>query len=129
MKKRVLSPGADQYPQYGGRGITICERWLVFENFLADMGERPNTEMFLERINNEGNYEPSNCKWATRSEQARNRRTNHLITYDNRTQPLIAWAEEIGISRLTLRSRLREQWTIERALTEPIRQRRSNASN
>jgi hypothetical protein len=121
MRKRCLDPAHENYPLYGGRGIKVCERWLCsFENFLEDMGERP-LEKFLERKDNSGNYTPGNCVWATRSEQARNRRTNHLITFKGITQPLITWAEQVGISRLTLRSRLREGWTIERALTEPAR--------
>jgi hypothetical protein len=125
MRKRCTDPYHEQYSRYGARGITVCKRWLnSFENFLADMGQRPLGK-FLERRDNAGNYEPRNCTWATTSEQARNRRSNHLITFDKRTQPLVAWAEEIGISRLTLRSRLREKWTIERALTTPVRRRRA----
>jgi hypothetical protein len=121
MRKRCTDLAHDNYALYGGRGIKVCDQWLgSFENFLADMGERPEGK-FLERIDNNGNYEPSNCRWATRSEQARNRRTNHLITHNGVTQPLVAWAEQVGISRLTLRSRLREGWSTERALTEPAR--------
>ena len=126
MKRDVLSENSHNYDKYGGRGITIHEPWLVFDNFLADMVVRPD-EKFIERRDNDGSYTPDNCYWATRSEQARNRRSNHRITYNGRTMPLIAWAEEIGLSRLTLRSRLREKWPIERALTEPARKRKKNA--
>lgn len=72
MKQRCLNPNATAYHRYGGRGITVCERWLTFENFLADMGERPDG-LCLERVNNNGNYEPGNCVWATRKAQAANR--------------------------------------------------------
>lgn len=74
MKHRCLNPKGRQYPDYGGRGITVCARWMKFENFLADMGERPGKEYSLDRIDNDGNYEPSNCRWATRSEQQKNKR-------------------------------------------------------
>lgn len=73
MNQRCNDPGAVQYPYYGGRGITVCDRWQSFENFLADMGERPEG-LTLDRIDGDGNYEPGNCRWATKSEQAKNRK-------------------------------------------------------
>jgi len=74
MKGRCFNPTDDAYSDYGGRGITVCERWLTFENFYADMGERPGPDYSLDRINNDGNYEPENCRWATREQQMQNKR-------------------------------------------------------
>ena len=83
----------------------MCESWRKFENFLADMGQRP-PNMSLERINNEADYEPSNCRWATRSEQARNKRNNHMLTIDGEAHCITAWSEISGVRARTIRSRL-----------------------
>lgn len=108
-----------EYPDYGGRGIKICERWHDFNNFYADMGARPKG-MTLDRIDNNGNYEPSNCRWATAKTQSNNRRSNTLITYKGRTQTLQQWADETGICSGTISQRIRKRgWSIEKALTTP----------
>ena len=80
MLQRCENPKSDFFSYYGGRGITVCERWHVFENFLHDMGKRPDG-LTLERINNDGNYEPSNCKWASRSDQIKNRRRRKIESF------------------------------------------------
>lgn len=108
-----------EYPDYGGRGIKICEKWHDFNNFYADMGKRPpNTT--LDRIDNNGNYEPSNCRWANAKTQANNRRSNTLITFNGKTQTLQQWADETGIYENTISMRINHYgWSIEKALTTP----------
>jgi hypothetical protein len=112
------------YPRYGGRGISVCERWHEFANFYADMGDKPSGKT-LDRINNDGNYEPGNCRWATPAEQARNTRRNVFVEFAGRRMILTDWAREAGIAPSVLGGRLRKGWTIERALTAPINTRSS----
>jgi hypothetical protein len=122
MKMRCYSRGATRYAEWGGRGIRVCHRWLTFENFLADMGERPSSSHSIDRIDPDGNYELGNCRWATRSEQQRNRRDSVKLTALGRTMTLYDWADETGISAKTLYSRVHtEGWSHERAVTERVR--------
>lgn len=121
MKTWCSNPNQDFYHRYGGRGITVCERWLhSFENFLADMGEKPEG-MTLERKNSDGYYEPSNCVWATPKEQANNTSRNHYVEWRGETKTLVQWAEEIGLTQDALRNRLKRGWPVEKALTQPLR--------
>jgi hypothetical protein len=103
--------------RYAGRGISVCERWKDFANFLNDMGDRPSG-MSIDRIDNNGNYEPTNCRWATRKEQSNNTRRVHLVTYDGETKTVSQWAECTGIKRETLYSRLRAGIPIEKVFTK-----------
>ena len=121
MLTRCQNARAPDYDRYGGRGIAVCERWLTFDNFLADMGPRPSPKHTLDRINNNGNYEPSNCRWATSKEQARNRRDNRILTLNSTTMCCADWANEIGMSKTILCYRLKHGWSIERSLTTPVR--------
>jgi hypothetical protein len=110
-----------RYSSYGGRGITVCDRWREsFEAFYEDMGDKPSPRHSIERRENSGNYEPGNCIWATPKQQARNTRRNVLLTFDGRTQCIAAWAEELEMNSHTLARRIRKGWSIERALTEPV---------
>lgn len=115
-----------QYPDYGGRGITVCDRWREpngqgFINFLDDMGERPSKGHSIDRKDNNGNYEPANCRWATRSEQAQNKRNTRNLEAFGKTQCLSVWAREYGMSAGVLCNRLKRGMSIEEALTKPLR--------
>src|SRR5437868_1775968 len=105
------------YCRYGARGISVCQRWRQsFQAFFDDMGQRPSDEHSIERANNDGNYEPSNCYWATIYEQNNNRRSNVLIEYNGRTQSIKRWCDELGISYHMTRQRIcRRGWSAERA--------------
>lgn len=107
MHTRCSNQKMPSWPHYGGRGIKVCERWDKFENFLSDMGERPDGKS-LDRINNNGNYCHENCRWATDFEQHRNRSDNTYWTYKNETKPIAEWAEIYGLNRHTLGDRVRK---------------------
>jgi len=105
---------------YGGRGITVCERWESFANFLADMGPRPDG-MELDRIDNDGNYEPGNCRWADRRVQNNNRGDyNRSVTFEGRTQTVTEWARERGLPWQTVYTRIYHGWSVEKALSTPV---------
>lgn len=122
MKQRCLNPNTKSYKKYGGRGIIICDRWKnSFKNFLEDMGERPK-EMTIDRIDNDGNYEPSNCRWADKDTQLKNRSNTIILEYDGKQQSLKEWSDELNIPYKTLLARLRvHKWPVERVLTTPVR--------
>jgi hypothetical protein len=109
---------SQDFPNYGARGISVCARWDLFENFLADMGERPDG-MSLDRINNDGNYEPGNCRWITHAGQCNNRRSTHLVTFNGETRSLSEWSRHLGMSKHGIQLRLRKGWTLEQALSTP----------
>lgn len=118
MIARCSNPTHERFPDYGGRGIVVCDRWREsLTNFIADMGRRPSPDHQLERRDNDGPYSPENCVWATRTEQGRNKRNNVLITAHGRTMPVSAWAEEMGIGASTIRRRLRLGWPGELAVS------------
>jgi len=116
IKGRCSCPTQTNWEHYGGRGIQMCTRWHRFENFLTDMGEAPQGST-IERVNNNGNYEPTNCRWASMKEQCRNRKTTRLIEFAGQTLCLVDWAAKLNIAYMTLVSRLNRGWTTEQALT------------
>jgi hypothetical protein len=96
---------------YGGRGITVCERWHSFTNFYADMGDRPSAEMSIERIDNDAGYSPKNCRWATRKEQGANRRTNRYVALNGERVIQLEAAKRLGLARCTISARIRKGWS------------------
>jgi hypothetical protein len=125
MRKRCSDPKHPLYHRYGGRGILIDFRWLGkngFKHFLDDMGPSPSARHTLDRIDNDGHYEPSNCRWVTRKEQCRNTSRNHRYAFRGLDLTIPEWAERIGMKVSTLNSRLTlYSWSIKKALTAPIR--------
>lgn len=120
MLDRCSNPNATQYKDYGGRGLSVCKEWHDFAKFFADMGHPPRGGT-IERKDNDGIYCKDNCYWATRREQARNKRTNKIIEYEGRSQTVTDWAIEKGISPRTLFNRLfRAKMTVKDALTAPL---------
>lgn len=120
MRERCLNSKNRAWLRYGGRGIKVCERWTMFANFLADMGDRPAGRS-LDRINNDGDYEPGNCRWATNTEQQNNRAVNRTLTLNGMSKTIARWAKDTGIGYTTIMERLRRGWSVKRALTEPVR--------
>lgn len=122
IKARCYNRKNTHYSNYGGRGISVCDHWRnSFQNFFADMGPRPSPLYSVDRINNDGNYEPGNCRWATRTEQANNCRRNIFYTLGGESLTLGQWAKKLNINDGTLRNRVyRYGWSVERALTTTI---------
>ena len=116
----MTDANGEQYARYGGRGIKVCKRWDKFENFLADMGNPPKG-MTLDRIDNDGDYKKSNCRWATAVEQQSNKSTNRRITLKGKTQTLSQWCRELGLPKGVVSNRIHRGWSEEKALITPVR--------
>ncbi len=117
VKTRCYNPNFKNYPDYGGRGIRVCERWLhSFENFLEDMGLKPSKDHSIERRNPNGDYCPSNCYWTTDAKQRRNKRSSKVITFNGKSQCLVDWLKEMGTSDSTYRWRIKHGWSEARAI-------------
>ena len=120
MMHRCENPKRQFFYRYGGRGIGVCERWRKFENFYADMGDRPSGTS-LDRINNEGNYEPRNCRWATPTEQANNKSRSLRFCYNGIEDNARGWSRRLGIKYSVLKDRIYRGWSFERAITQKVR--------
>lgn len=119
MKARCDNPNHPQFGDYGGRGIQYCANWSDFPGFLSDVGERPFAEASLDRINNEGNYEPQNVRWADRNTQRRNSRAVHLVEIDGQTRHITEWCRHFDISIGAVHRRLKRGMSVVEALTAP----------
>ncbi len=126
LRGRCLNPRNKKYPSYGGRGIKVCERWNRFENFLADMGRRPSPQHSIDRKDNDGDYSPENCRWATLETQANNKRVNRSITIGSETLNASQWERRMGFKPDIIHSRLTRGWTPERAVTTPTSKSHAN---
>ncbi len=120
MIGRCANPSNVRFADYGGRGIRVCQRWSEsFAAFLEDMGPRPGRHT-IERIDNNGNYEPGNCRWATWSEQASNKRSNRMLEHEGKSMTLAQWSRETGLQRGCIAARIQRGWSVSRALTEGL---------
>lgn len=124
MKHRCANPHSSDYPYYGGRGICVCERWInSFADFLADVGPRPSPAHSIDRMNNDGNYEPGNVRWATKKQQMRNKRGLRLIEFRGETKLISEWAEKLGRSDTAIRYRLNRGLPIDAELSRGCKSR------
>lgn len=122
MRRRCDYAKDKHFADYGGRGIRVCERWQSFAHFYEDMGPRPSSDHSIDRYpNKNGNYEPGNARWATRSQQARNTRTNRIVEYQGRRQTLADWCDELHLPYFAVSKRLRAGWSAVDAFTKPLK--------
>ena len=118
MKRRCYNANYDDYHLYGGKGITVCQRWLdAFVNFFEDMGLKPFPEATIDRLNGDGNYEKDNCRWATKMEQSQNTSKTRMLTFNGETHCLREWARRLGITHRTLSARLAKGWPHEKVFS------------
>lgn len=118
--QRCTNPAHPNFKHYGGRGVSVCDRWRSYDDFLADVGLRPSPRHTIERADNERGYEPGNARWATWAEQARNRRTSRLLTAQGVTMNIADWAARLGVCTSVLIYRIdRAGWSVERAVSTP----------
>lgn len=124
IKERCDNATSSSYHNYGGRGIKICDTWKhSFETFLKDVGKKPTPQHSIDRINNNGHYEPSNVRWATPKQQSRNNRRNRIIEYKDNKMTIIDAAEAFGLTWSCLHQRIIAGWSVERALETPVKKR------
>lgn len=134
IKQRCLNPDDHGYQDYGGRGISVCSRWMDFDNFYSDMGPRPSAKHSIDRVDNNRGYEPGNCRWTTSDIQARNTRRNRSLEFNGEKLTVADWTKRLGFGRGAIPGRIKRGWSTEKILTTPlietarlIKQRREKA--
>jgi hypothetical protein len=128
IKRRCLNSNDTAWPNYGGRGITICDKWAEsFEAFFNDVGPRPSRKHSIDRLNNDGNYEPGNVRWATQREQMQNTRRNRYVTLNGETKTVMEWSRVTGVHFNTIRARLNRGLSPEEALS-PVNREQTSAT-
>ncbi len=120
VQQRCNNPKSTVYYKYGGKGVTVCDRWDTFEHFVSDMGLRPSVAHSIDRTDNRKGYEPDNCRWATEIQQQRNRSNNRVVEYQGEELCVAELAERIGLSAKLLRARLERGWSVDRAVSTPV---------
>jgi len=123
--QRCINPNNPHYADYGGRGITVCDDWLKFENFYRDMGDRPSKDHTVDRIDNDGPYCKENCRWATQKQQMNNTRSNRFVEFGGESLTVAQWSVRTGIGSTTLLYRLNAGWPVELVLTVPVNKRKA----
>jgi DNA-directed RNA polymerase specialized sigma subunit len=122
MKQRCYNKKHPSYKDYGGRGIIVCKEWInSYDTFIEDMGNKPTKKHTIERIDNSKDYDKENCKWATKIEQSTNRRSSNFITHDGKTLTAAEWSRQTGIDYMTIRNRVKNGWSHEKAITTPVK--------
>lgn len=125
MRGRCNNRNDQDYRHYGERGVRVCGRWDSYASFETDMAPRPSLEHSIDRIDNDGDYEPANCRWATQKEQVRNTRRNRSVTIDGATRILAEWCELLNIKMHTVHARMRRGWSVHDSITRPVRRGRT----
>lgn len=123
---RCSNVNNQDYHNYGGRGIKVCKRWQELDNFIKDMGDKPSKEHSLDRIDNDGDYEPYNCRWASKEQQDNNKRTNVYLEYKGEKMTLSRWARKLGISKEVMHYRIKAGWSVEDIIEKKIRPYKKN---
>lgn len=119
IRQRCENPKCSSYEKYGAKGISVCERWQTFENFLIDMGKKPTPKHTIDRFPDcTGNYEPGNCRWATMKQQQANRRHNVFVSYQGETLVIPEWSRRTGIAIETIRQRIKKGWTLDQVFAK-----------